>query len=402
MSTTPDSTVAPLNIFTPENLASEAKSTASAAQGLLNKSFDSLQSLTNAFSSPGGPSAGKPINVLQFFRWTLSDISAFVNEIPAIILREFKCEESVVRKQLNLYTKITNNTLNNLTDIFNKKNSSGETKVEDVYENVWSTKNPTNFVYTFPYYNQQAFSLSTQEWTSLESVGDHLKNMIRKVPLVGETVADAADLAETIATLAMQTKFQHVGVIDRPRLFASHANRSINISFPLYNTVKSTDWIIHRTFIQNLMLNNLYYKRDYVTGVPPVFYQVTIPGQYFCWAACMTDISVKNLGNVRKINGEIVPDAYQVDLTLNEMVMPSKNQFTQATKGNPIVNPGTSLLADIAHNPFAASSNNGINSTSTRNIDSDTVIPIPVPESDYQSSIPLSPVTFDSQGNATN
>jgi hypothetical protein len=47
----------------------------------------------------------------------------------------------------------------------------------------------------------------------------------------------------------------------------------------------------------------------------------------------MTNIVAKNLGNVRMINGYVVPDAYQVTLTLSEMVMPSKNQLFAASEG---------------------------------------------------------------------
>ncbi len=79
------------------------------------------------------------------------------------------------------------------------------------------------------------------------------------------------------------------------------------------------------------MSQNLFNKRDYITGYPPCYYRVYVPGQYFSFASCVTNFSVENLGNMRLMNAggkEVnVPDAYQVKITLNEMVMPSLNQF---------------------------------------------------------------------------
>ena len=81
------------------------------------------------------------------------------------------------------------------------------------------------------------------------------------------------------------------------------------------------------------MNQNTMYKTSFVTGVPPVFYDIFIPGQYYCWASCVTNLNVGNLGNTRLINNYIVPDAYQVEITLTEMVLPSKNQFNARFSG---------------------------------------------------------------------
>jgi hypothetical protein len=125
-----------------------------------------------------------------------------------------------------------------------------------------------------------------------------------------------------------------VGALDRPRIFSAHGERTITISFPLFNTVAPTDWKDNQKFIHTLMNQNLMYKTSFVTGVPPVFYDVFIPGQYYCWASCVTNLQVENLGNQRIIDGTIVPDAYQITITLTEMVLPSKNQFDARFTGD--------------------------------------------------------------------
>ena len=138
----------------------------------------------------------------------------------------------------------------------------------------------------------------------------------------------------TAANIAAAAQYPVVGAFDRPRIFTSHSERTITISFPLFNTVEEGDWVKNRELIYLLMEQNLYNKRDYTTGLPPVFYDVYIPGQYYCFASCITQINVENLGNTRLLYNEfIVPDAYQVTLTLSEMTMPSKNQFAAIFNG---------------------------------------------------------------------
>lgn len=91
------------------------------------------------------------------------------------------------------------------------------------------------------------------------------------------------------------------------------------------------------------MNQNLFNKQDQVTGLPPVFYDIYIPGQYFCYAACLTDLKVKNLGNQRLLNEIIIPDAFEFNLTFGELVKPSKNQFQAVINGQAQGNIETSL-----------------------------------------------------------
>jgi hypothetical protein len=88
-----------------------------------------------------------------------------------------------------------------------------------------------------------------------------------------------------------------------------------------------------------LINQNLYNKRDFITGIPPVFYEILIPGQHYSYASAVTNITVYNRGNMRYMEypnksadvspGAIIPDAYEVSIALTDMVMPSKNLFQQ-------------------------------------------------------------------------
>lgn len=273
---------------------------------------------------------GTGIDVVSDFPWTLSPKEAR-SEVPYIRLIEFKCNESQINRQVAFYASLGAGIAEGVT--------GGKSGVLDVYKQVFSHEDPTNFSYKLPYFNESNFELSTPNWNKIDGAGEQVKDLISGgVGLLGgkeagDLARQGMNLVQAGATALMQQQYPVVGILDRPRIFASHDERQITISFPLYNTFNEGDWSTNYAFLYQLMSQNLFNKRDYITGVAPVFYSVHIPGQYYCWASAMTNISVKNLGNIRMIGQSVVPDAYQVTLTLSEMIMPSKNQFEAVATG---------------------------------------------------------------------
>lgn len=311
----------------------------STVEDFVNKKAPSL--LPSEINEPGGPvvaTTPKEFNVPKNFKWTLSNVDAFLDEIPYIQLEEFKCNESVIKRQLDAYTRTITDTKNNFLNLFSSRNKNTIAKADDVYKEIWPTsdKNSTKYLYKFPYFNNVAFSLATPEWKSLDSLGDSLQQLASSVlpESVSGVVTKAMNVVDKASQLAMLAQYPSVGVVDRPRIFSAHNNRTIDINFPLFNTHSVNDWKANRNFIYTFMHQNLFYKRDFVTGIPPVYYKVTVPGTYFCYAACVTNFTVKNLGNIRKIDKDVVPDAYQIEIQLTEMVMPSQNQFMEAKSKN--------------------------------------------------------------------
>jgi len=273
----------------------------------------------------------KQIHVVKDYPWTPSNVSTSYHEIPYIRLIEYFTNESMVAKALGDFLGITEQGAKAALGI--KGEETGRTLAP--YDKIFKKDDPTNFSYWFPYFNKNSFELNTPNWQKIDGVGEAIK---KGSGFFGDAVKQftsaAIDVAQAGASAALAWQYAGVGIFDRPRLFAGHSERQITVSFPLYNTINAQDWIKNRDLIYLLMSQNHYNKRDMITGVPPVFYDIYIPGQYYCYAAAMTDIKVENLGNVRLMHGEyIVPDAYQITLTLSEMTMPSKNQFQAVIDG---------------------------------------------------------------------
>jgi hypothetical protein len=275
------------------------------------------------------------INVVGDYPWTLSNTRR--PDIPWIRLIEYKCNEGTIKKQLDFYSKLIPDKIGI---------NAGTKETLSVYDEIFPKDHPTDFSYWFPYFNKVGFELNSPNWTQLDSIGESLKGIAGGASTIAsslgfkgastliEGATKLVGVASSVADAALMWNYPSVGVQDRPRIFAGHSERQTTISFPLYNTIRQDDWIKNRSLIYTLMSQNLFNKRDYITGIPPVFYDIYVPGQYYCFAASMTNIQVENLGNTRLVDGDfIVPDAYQVTLTLTEMTMPSKNQFEAITSG---------------------------------------------------------------------
>jgi hypothetical protein len=306
------------------------------------------------------------INVVSEYPWTLSRRD---EEIPYVRLREYKCVDSSIKKQLAFYLQLAKDTGSDAVPMIGAlagkvggmvgANKTYETSL-DVYTDIWPKDNPTGFNYMFPYFNKTGFELGSEAWTSVGNIGDSIKQIASGIADAkgGKEAAEKAasfgkklDLIESGSKALLNMQYPGVGITDRPKMFNSHSDRTININFTLYNTINAEDWQKNRDLVYLLMSQNLFNKRDLTTGVPPVFYDVYIPGQYFSYASCMTNFKVDYLGNQRLLYDRfIVPDAYDVTISLTELVKPSKNQFESIQNGAAIdyVNVSRSINARAA------------------------------------------------------
>jgi hypothetical protein len=290
-----------------------------------------------AFGGPGGlaklyvPKGGANgtkfsyINVTKDFPWTLNESRSIRNSAPIAILKEYQVNESSIKRQMLFYAAG-----------ISEAASGAAADILSPYKELFPKDKPTGFVYEFPYFSDVNFQLTTPQWASLDTLEQLSKTSqsiagLAKGPKAAKMVGTVTDIAEGALSLGLQAAYPRVGIMDRPKLWQSHDFRTTNIRFPLFNTKDPNAWRRNRELCFLLINQNLFNKRDFITGIPPVFYQLEIPGQHYSYASCVTNITVSNRGNMRLIKeGNLyvnVPDAYEVEITLTDMVMPSKNLF---------------------------------------------------------------------------
>lgn len=260
------------------------------------------------------------VDIVEKYRWTLSNRKA----VPFIQLKEYEITQALLKRQFENF--ITNRAADagRLGSIAGS--GGGAVGILDLYKGLVVKDNPTNFIYRFPYFSKTAFELQSN-WDQMGDVTDDIGKLPGKT---GQTAAATADAIEAIGGLvnsATEAAKLKSGDQDKPKIFASHSDRTIQIKFSLFNTQSQEDWKMNREFIQVFMTQNLFNKRDYVSGLPPVFYEVFIPGQYYSYGSTVSNIRIENLGNIHYIDDIIVPDAYEIEISLTEMVKPSRNQF---------------------------------------------------------------------------
>lgn len=265
--------------------------------------------------------SGNTFNVVKDYRWTLSPKE--IDEVPYIQLKEYNIDEGTIQLQLKYYTQGAGAVI------------SGNTNSMSPYKNLFprSTSGPLN-TYIFPHFSDTNFEINTPEWQSLDTLEQGSKFLESAAGFLGGDAA--AKFTETAIQGVFQTagavaaySYPKVGIMDRPKLWQSHQFRTINVKFPLFNTYGPTDWKRNKELCWVLTNQNLFTKRNIAVGYPPCYYEVYIPGQLYSYAASVTNLVIYNRGNMRKLQDAtksyIVPDVYEVNMTLMDMVMPSRN-----------------------------------------------------------------------------
>jgi hypothetical protein len=274
-------------------------------------------------------SEGGAYDVVANYPWTLSKTAKALNEVPYIILVEYIVDESTLETQLSYYGTGVVNAVTRDTDLLSP------------YKQLFP-RTPSGNYYRFPYFSDINFELNTPEWKTLDFLEQMKKATTEGLGvLFGSDVEQAAektfDVAGKVTGAALGSIYPKVGIMDRPKLWDMHQYRTTEIKFPLFNTVGPDDWKKNRDLCWLLLNQNLFTKRDIITGIPPVYYEIIVPGQHYSYASSVTNLTIYNRGNMRTMlddsdNSCVVPDVYEVNISLTDMVMPSRNLLQSLNK----------------------------------------------------------------------
>lgn len=323
------------------------------------------------------------IDVVNDFSWTLTPTrSQARKEAPFIFLREYLQLETQLNQCLLPYgrERVGADGLFKFSNPFSKPqdflgdvyNFVGEAstfldlldlKLDTIYKGLFDHLVSTNFQYKLPYFTSEYFSIQNN-WSGVD-VLDTIVNLQSKSLGFGQGIfklltegkkrtvdnnetdqqksISVASLPETLRNIEifnLQSKSPAVGLMDPPYVWKSTNHRQYTFQFPLYNITytnssKSTEEIIKNwEFCYLLTYQNVVNKRNYFTAVPPVFYEVEIPGVHYSKASYISTLNIQNIGNIRRLRLSIndhsnvpvnVPDGYLITITLVDLLTPSKN-----------------------------------------------------------------------------
>lgn len=203
------------------------------------------------------------------------------------------------------------------------------------------TLKPTDFRYTFPYmedlYRSLSSGFSEQNEQSLGTIGGLINEGAKALTNIGNDMTFR--------------KLREPGVmIEKPKAFSfSGREKSYTVSFPLFNTKNYGEVIKNWQFLYLLIYQNTPNRITKDLIDPPCIYEARIPGMWYSKYAAISNMSVNFVGarrempipvmfleqkgstwapTKRKIT-TIIPDAYQVSITVSELFGETQNFMYQ-------------------------------------------------------------------------
>jgi len=225
------------------------------------------------------------------------------------------------------------------------------------YKGLYITEE-TGWIYTLPYFDNNHSTSTNQFSDTAEGVGSI-------APKVGEWVQD---LSTNLGVLASPTQYTF---IEKTKFYnySSDSGESIKVEFPLINTGAATydDVIKNWQFLYLLVYQNRPGRTGYNTVDQPVIYEVTVPGTKFFPYCYISNLTVEFVGSRREMSlaipsvtssvnqtqtsvsnntqtsniNAIIPDAYNVSITLQSMTANTKNFMAHMVQTPSVIQTGT-------------------------------------------------------------
>jgi hypothetical protein len=229
-----------------------------------------------------------------------------------------------------------NNNVDTLQTIFKKYNNPDLEPVLFPYQKLYFV-GPTGFQYKIPYLNSRVLDVNNSFGESVENITGNLIDLINSGTGFTEVVAGTGKLLSQAGTAKIERAKHYQYPSEGP---------AIEVVFPLYNTSPASyeDVLNNYKLVLLLMYQNLPLRQDKIIVEPPVLYDVTIPGNRrapYCYVSSLvvnyrgsTRLMDLDLGGISSTNKNvsipaklktIVPDMYEIRMTLQPMIATTKN-----------------------------------------------------------------------------
>jgi len=342
------------------------------------KSLPGIPSLTKTNYAPELRAIEPVIDVVKNFPWTLTPPSSPARkETPYIKLTEYYVTENAMNLQLKPYGFELKGT--DFSGFLQLGTQYLNTNINRLYEGFYDLTTPSGFQYVLPMFSPEMYSTSSawekkdlldtivsfqqkalmggvKGFSSGRAAWQNFKGAVKNLKKGaggsgGDMLTQMPEIVRQVNMLKMQMNNPAVGLFDAPHVWRQSSPRQYSFRFYLYNieATSQKEEDVNATILKNwelcylLTYQNSMNKRNFFTGLPPVFYLVEIPGVHFCKASYIQNLQISNVGNVRKLRlplngGPIkdvnIPDMYSIDITIQDLLMPSKNLHDAVTNSS--------------------------------------------------------------------
>lgn len=349
---------------------------------------ETSQNINQRLSNTSVPkSSGKPgssfhmLDIIRDFDWTTSNVNQIYDEIPYILLQEFKIAANSQMASLITNAMLMPDVLQSSKaslDAFSsaladkakntmkdrpfskfmdamKKTAGGVSEkisngiaksskaMEEQFSKLdnttdkWADQNlaamykflyirkPTDRWYKFPYFNTNYYNI-TNSFDSSDGSGNPEAGTLENIMQANsEFLKDVGKYANITAltepgSYTQKTKFYKF----------SDSGPKFSVKFVLYNTISEDAFVKNNIFLQTLIIQNTAHRHNRLLVDPPCIYEVTIPGRGFYPFCSINNISIAYKGVQRVIGGDsgkdiIVPDAFEVTLEIESLTSDVNN-----------------------------------------------------------------------------
>jgi len=293
--------------------------------------------------TPGN--TGGVINILNDFDW-ISE-GGYVDEVPYIMAKELELNFGQIVQNLTGVATGLASTISG-SDI-----SRDNADPNDPYALLYSA-HTTGFNYIFPHLVKDGGHITgkiNNTWTKSDvTIGSKqiLTDFAKKYGLGG--ISDfLTDFSHTV----------NLGTEDI-YYYNNTTPRTLKISFPLYNTIDEAGAIRNADFVNLFSLQNTKMRTSFLTYIPPKVYVLESPGTggVYMPLAYVKSFDVHSIGTTRFLNtgnyaqgayasassgyngygsnGRLIPEAYKIEITFEEVYPVSSNIVLGAIGGNKV------------------------------------------------------------------
>lgn len=284
----------------------------------------------------GSPAAGV-FDVTSDFPWCPNPKEAR-KDVVNMILTEYNPKLSSVLSSLFTIVSQGAEVLPNIEsagDLINAQSLSVSNPIKSTY-----IAEPTGIQYRFPSLGLGDFS---EEITNNFSHGDagspfaQIGNSLRNVfetsagfgsgggRYLGLLASNATNVAKGLGTIA----FQSVSPNDT-QFFTSTNLHSYSYTLDLSNGVSTEQTLMNQELVDVLKHQAMFNKNNFLLARSPCLYSCEIRGVKWL-PACSLSVTVQSLGNMLLIDGDTVPEAYRLTLSITELI-PQIRVVTEAYK----------------------------------------------------------------------
>jgi hypothetical protein len=296
------------------------------------------------------------VNIHTEYDWTsIPRNSPYRDAAPYVKIKSYKITSSAALNRLRSYISLL-----------------ADQTIDEFYNNLYTNTEEGN-TYFFPYFGDTVRSFSNEfddtfqnsvlgnidgmlntlaQETAIFSEAKALENMTKlgsNLSNMGRDVLRGNSTALSDASKGMSTA--PGSYIETPKLYVYAQNdNSLDVSFPLYNSINEDAWEKNYQLIEELTIINRPKRLTAITMEQPYLYEVTLPGiRYMRWAYC-SNFSVNLLGNRRIIDAKIIPDVYQMNLSFTSLTTEVSNfiEKSKSIASTPTPIPNTTPRGNIA------------------------------------------------------